>query len=508
MVDDGRVRRLFALRPGTKWTLLVFGFVNVVATFACPGVCFCPSVSQYVHCSRKNLPFIPSGISNQTTHLYLNENNFQNPNLSRSNFTDLTSLEQLFLIECGIEYISVDTFRDLKRLKWLDVSKNRLQIIYDDTFHGLRLDHLFLNDNPGMVLSENAFRGLQTMGLYIHNCAIADITLNHIKPLNGTLKSLWLDGNKLEYFEKEWKYLFNTLSYVRLGDNPLHCNCEIKWLYSFYVSHDTVFAGVDPPSCRTPARLRGRSLSKLTEQDFRCQLPVFKTVDVIFVESIGKLTCLASGDPVPTIIWVRPDRTQEVYLPKEDKDIPDDNEGVLYLSNPRARDNVKYQCVAMNPAGNVTFTLSVRWPRSYIQPEFVQDPGIVDVKPTPEIPIHHSKPTYPPRIGGNATKGVIKNKQPIVINAGQSSGISQVAADKQEPEVMFSILDIVGAVVGTFLLTLLACVVIFHLFHRHHDRFFYREQNGVNETRVNNKNIVTEVRNENMKMLQNNHCTV
>ncbi|XP_033756317.1 leucine-rich repeat and fibronectin type-III domain-containing protein 5-like [Pecten maximus] len=507
MVDANRVKRWFAFRPGTKWTLFLFGFVNVVATFGCPGVCFCPTVSRYVHCSRKNLPFIPSGISNDTTHLYLNENNFQNPNLSRSNFTYLTSLEQLFLIECGIELIEVDTFRDLKKLKWLDISKNRLKIIYDNTFQGLHLDHLFLNDNPGMVLSTNAFQGLQAMGLYIHNCAIADINIDHIKPLNGTLKSLWLDGNKLEYFKNDWKYLFNTLSYVRLGNNPLHCNCEIKWLYSFYVSHDTMFAGVDPPSCLTPPRLRGKSLNFLTEQDFRCQLPVFKTVDVIFVESLGKLTCLASGDPVPTIIWVKPDKTKEVYAPKEIKDTPDDNEGVLYLSDPQSEENVKYQCIAKNPAGNVTFTLSVRWPPSFSQ-DFVQDPGIIESKPTPEIHTPHNKQTHQPRLEQNATKGITKNKEQIVINAGQSSGISQVASNEPETEVVFSILDIVGAVVGTFLLTLLACIVIFHIFHRHQERFFYRDQNGVNETRANNKHLVTDVRNENVKMLQNNHCTV
>ena len=504
------LKRWFALI--SKWVLLACGLLlgfSEGLSSSCPSVCFCPSSTPYVHCSRKNLPFIPNRISSETTRLYLNENNFQNPNLTRSNFTDLEQLEQLFIISSGIERIEVDTFSDLKNLRWLDLSNNHIKVVYDDTFRGLIFKHLFLNNNPGMHLAPNAFRGLKTRGLYIHDCAIADITIGHIRPLNGTLTSLWLDGNKFEHFSEDWKYLFGTLSNVRLNDNPLHCNCEVGWLYKFYTEHDTMFAGIEPPSCRTPGRLRGKKFNELNSEDFRCQLPVFKNVDLIFEEDIGKLTCQASGDPRPTVVWVKPDKSERVFPPKETLENLGDvnNEGVLYLTDPQFIRNAKYQCIAKNPAGNVTFTLNVAWPKSYAQ-QAVQDPAVVDPEPTPA--------TMPSKQHPNTNKPVLDvvgvdtikensdtNKELIVISAkSKSSGISQKEIETSENHMNFALVDIIGAVIGTFLLTLLLCVVLFHLFHRHHERLlFFGHHHTMGEPHANKTMVETEIKNENAKML-------
>ena len=485
----------------------------------CPAACFCPSGTQNVYCSRKFLPFIPDGIPSDTIQLNLNDNNFQNPVLQRNNFTFYTRVEHLYISGCGIEYITRDTFADLPKLKWLDVSKNRLKIIDDYTFRGLTLQHLFLNGNPGLQLSNNAFAGLRTMGLYIHDCAISNISLDVIRPLNGTLKSLWLDGNKLETFNIEWLYLFRALSHIRLGDNPLHCNCEVKWLFEFYTMHDNMFSGVDPPSCRTPSKMRGRMFNKLTEEDFRCQLPVFKNVDLIFEEAVGKLTCQAMGDPVPVIYWIRPNNSSETFRPQG---ISKDNQGVMYISNPHSISNVKYTCIAGNAAGNVTLSLNVVWP-----PVYSRDvPGIPDDSkekttkaPPPKIKKEKKviipkvvKPTEKVKEKEYLTEKEVKptekvksdnDDQELVIEA-DSNGNEHLSMEKQEvtPEVGgFTTVDIVGAVVGTFLLTLALCILIFHVFYRHQERMMYREQNSINEK---HNNQIAEK--EHAKMLcQNNH---
>lgn len=468
-----------------QWIFLCLELLFVNANSAyCPGACFCPSLTKNVYCSRKNLPVIPNGIPADTIQLNLNDNPFSVTTLERSNFSFYTRLEQLFLKGCGVEYVSLDTFADLPKLKWLDLSKNRLKSIDDYTFRGLTLEHLFLNDNPGIQLSKNAFGGLRTTGLYIHECAISNLAIEVFKPLNGTLKALWIDKNKIESFGIEWLYLFRKLSHVRLGNNPFHCNCEMKWLFDFYhkdQSTENKIPSKEAPSCRSPANVRGKDFDSLTEDDFACQLPVFKNVDLIFEESVGKLTCLASGDPVPTIHWIKPDNTSQTYPPKSNLVHVKDNEGVMYISNPHSISNVKYQCIASNPAGNVTLSLNVFWPTHY-----PRDVGIPDVpkteKPQTLKPTTHSttspikpeekyvKPVFPKSTKSDKNG---KDKDTIYVINATKAGMSmerRVTPPDQNSE--YSVVDIIGAVVGTFVLTLIACVVIFHIFYRHHEKIF------------------------------------
>lgn len=432
----------------------------------CPAVCFCPSLSRIVYCPRKSLPFIPSGIPPDTVQLNLNDNTFMNPNISRANFTNYRDLEQLYLTGCGIERIEVDTFIDNKRLKWLDIGKNKLKVISDFTFRDLTLDHLFLNDNPGLKIETNVFGGLKTTGLYMQNNFLDKLSIEVFRPMNGTLKTLWIDGNKFERFNSQWLFLFKTLSHLRIGDNPLHCNCEARWLYDFYNSTSRIFEGGAPPACLSPRQLRGKSFLELTDGDFKCQLPVFKNVDVIFEQNVGKMTCLASGDPVPTIYWMKPDGEAEVFIPKSG-DIIKDMEGVLYLTNPKAQNKNRYQCVASNPAGNVTFSINVAWPP---EPEYETDSGIPGSDLQRDLPPEgkHVKSTEEEK---DSPKYLVKDDN-TVINTVQSNQskvtLSEVKSSPQSTSsVHFSAGDIVGAVVGTFLLTLLLCAIVFHLYYRH-----------------------------------------
>ena len=55
--------------------------------------------------------------------------------------------DSLYLSECRLEALEVGAFADLVALRWLDLSNNRLRAIHPDTFHGLHLQHLFLNGN-------------------------------------------------------------------------------------------------------------------------------------------------------------------------------------------------------------------------------------------------------------------------------------------------------------------------------------------------------------------------
>ncbi|KAH3789085.1 leucine-rich repeat and fibronectin type-III domain-containing protein 5-like [Dreissena polymorpha] len=450
---------MFGTLQESVYALLLLLYVvtcpRVTAT-TCPAVCFCPSVSRVVYCPRKALPFIPAGIPTDTVQLTLNDNKFQNPVISRANFSNYRDLEQLYLTDCGIEYIEPDTFVDNKKLKWLDLGKNKLKRISDFTFRDLTLDHLFLNDNPGVEISTRAFGGLKTTGLYMQNNAMDKLSLEVIRPMNGTLKTLWIDGNKFDKFNPQWLFLFRTLSHLRIGDNPLHCNCEARWLHEFYTASSRIFENVLPPACRSPGQLRGQTFKDLHTDDFKCQLPVFKNVDVILEKNVGKLTCLASGDPVPTIYWMKPDGTAEVFIPKSE-DITKDMEGVMYIRDPRAELKNRYQCVANNPAGNVTFSINVAWPADE-----------VDVTKQYE---QHDNPaiekTDDKKVDEKDEKKIQDTKEGTAIEVFQSNSSkvvgTEIATVSAVVKDRFTTSDLIGAVVGTFVLTLLLCVIVFYV---------------------------------------------
>ena len=446
----------------------------------CPAVCFCPSLSRIVYCPRKGLPFIPSGIPRDTIQLNLNDNTFSNPNISKENFTMYGDLEQLYLTGCGIEHIAMDTFVNNKNLKWLDIGKNKLKTIYDYTFRDLTLDHLFLNDNPGVIIKTMAFSGLKTTGLYMQNNGLDKLSLEIIRPMNGTLKNLWLDGNKFERFNSQWLFLFKTLSHLRIGDNPIHCNCEARWLNEFYQSNTRIFEGGSPPACRSPSRLRGKKFSLLQEDDFKCQLPVFKNVDVIFEHNVGKMTCLASGDPVPTIYWMKPDGDSEVFIPKSEH-LAKEMEGVMYVTPPESNSKNRYQCVANNPAGNVTFSINVAWPAvpeyqtDIDQTDFAMNDVLPDLK---ENVIDKDKKNKKYEEVKPETKGHMINTNSSKVTANNMQAVTQ---ETSSASAQFTAGDIVGAVVGTFLITLLLCIIVFHIFYRHQRKsgFSSAHQNGI-----------------------------
>lgn len=498
---------------GVVFLVVVFSS-QVHTTFTCPGGCFCAPHSKNVQCANKNFLKIPDGIPSETLELNLNENKFKNSGLIRRNFTDLYNLQNLYLSDCGIETIAVDTFADLVQLTWLDVSKNNIRFLADFTFRGLHLKHLFINDNLGIQLSIGAFAGMTTQGLYMNNCGLRRIPVDLMTPLNGSLKTLWLHGNNFEAFSEKWFYCFRKLAHVRLGGNSFHCNCEIHWLYAFYKSSKlSLFAGGEQPQCGSPRLVRGKNFDDLTDEDFRCELPTFQNVDAVFDTKIGKLTCQASGDPAPTLYWVRPDGTTETFYPRNDQDSRE-NIGLMFMTDVKLENKEVYKCVASNPAGNVTFSLNVVWPD--MKPP--QPPTPKTFKPTKGSSnsiVIRDDATSPP------SKALYKNyagddSQVYDWNGNSESSKMRpsdkhpILPEKKADSTQFGVVDIVGAVVGTFFITLLLTVTVFHLCYRRRDCFRQDDHYSVPDE-INNKRcphgvyIMKETEENRIKMINHSN---
>lgn len=427
-------------------------------------------MAKHIGCAKRGLTEIPDLIPSDTRQLSLNENLFANKVLVRKNFSRLPNLVDLFLDGCGIEVITLDTFADLRHLSMLDLSNNKLRYIEDYTFRGLSLKHLFLNSNPGIQFAPKAFTGFRTVGLFLRKCGLHNMSQDTIRPLNGTLKMIWLNDNNFEYLPKEWYYLFKTLSHVRLENNPMHCNCELAWLYQMYVTNSSLFPEDVVLTCHSPRRLKSKAFNALTIEDFQCQLPIFQGVDVLVGPHVGKLSCVARADPSPTLFWERPDGTSEVYEPSEDRAVKT-TEGVLFIHNHHTSTNARYKCIANNPAGNVTFTLQVTWPPS----------GSTTRQVVTTVPMENS----------------------LLKSHGRSSNQSAMNMTDLTADVLFTLMELIGAVIGTFLLTFLLCILVFHFFCRQQRSMGPQDRDHSEKRRTpENHYVMADIDESSIKMME------
>lgn len=469
---------LLRLPPGTSSVLSV----DAVG-FNCPRACFCNILSKIVYCSRRGLLSIPPGIASDSLQLNVNANVFLSSTLRRSNFSGLADLGHLYMSECGIDDIEVGAFSDLSNLRWLDLSNNRLKVLRSLVFEGLNLQHLFLNGNRQLVLIGGSLEGLMTTGLYLHDCAMNEIRPEVLSPLNATLKYLWLNGNELTGLDAPLRGLLYTLIHLRLGSNPLHCNCELMWLKEFYDRNGDVFKGAASPSCFSPSRLKGKLFNQVTLFEFSCKVPAFTDIEVAFGLSGARLKCTAAGDPMPTLYWIQPSGKATKYNSRSDDDEKGRNEGVLTVNEVKDLESLRgmYICVAHNEAGNVTLTINVSWSDSN-SPETSKESLIAlnsPVLPTTSRTLTEDHPTR--RLFLLDSPSTPHEAQIRIVNLGEDEEVTEVQVSRnraainttgfprrnqEEPERLFTVVELVCAVFGTHLSTMLLCLVAISRFYR------------------------------------------
>ena len=220
-----------------------------------------------------------------------------------------------------------------------------------------------------MQLFSGSFRGLVTTGLYLHDCSLHHLAQSILRPLNSTVKYLWLNGNDIVKLDAGLESVFSVLQHLRLGENPLRCDCSAIWLKRLYDNRREMFRGAPAPSCHSPDRLRGRAFNETTIDEFLCHAPQLTRVEVTANNTSGRLTCAAAGEPVPTIYWIQPSgratrylhSTSELQPPGTIDDPSLENEGTLMIESFNSDNRLfgMYICVANNEAGNVTLTISV-----------------------------------------------------------------------------------------------------------------------------------------------------
>ena len=361
--------------------------------------------------------------------------------------------------------VQVNTFADLTRLRWLDLSDNRLNVIPHRAFHGLTLQHLFLNGNQDIRLLPGSFDGLVTSGLYLHDCQLQVLLPEILAPLNGTLVNLWLNGNRLKGIDRRLAPVFSQLSHLRLGANPLHCGCQALWLKQLYDRQGgATFRGAEPPTCWTPSRLRTRHFDQLTSADLHCTAPSFGNIDAVLNwRGTGRLRCTATGQPTPVIYWIRPSgRTQRFDVRASQVNQKGDSAAVERSGDERNEAKLSinhadaglYICVAKNDVGNVTLTVNVTWPATSATGSTSQRAPLSDRNRLKVL-----RPAPSPTLSVINADRDDELRQVRVSDAGgyeRGEAVVQVADGVR----LFTVSQLVAAVVGTHLCTVLLFVVV------------------------------------------------
>ena len=366
----------------------------------------------------------------------------------------------------------VGTFADLSHLRWLDLSNNRIRALAAGTFAGLALQHLFLNGNRHVELVPGSFNELVTTGLYLHDCSLSRLPADVLTPLNVTLRYLWLNGNELTVVDVGLRPLFNSLSHLRLGSNPLHCNCETLWLKETFDRSPDTFRGAAAPSCLTPARLRGRYFADLRPTDFRCRPPAFSDIETAFGTDAGgaRLRCTAVGDPAPTLYWIQPSGKTTRY----EAPVGDDarrNVGLLTVRESDADASSlfgMYICVANNEAGNVTLTINVSWPFTSSNRVSSTAAGREFRTPLPPPSNAHAGAAVPTsRTDQDAHRLGNYTVIDVTASSGSADDDEQAELSAGDRQRLFNVTELVCAIIGTHVGTLILCLIVLPLLYRH-----------------------------------------
>ena len=138
-----------------------------------------------------------------------------NPDLSSSGselppgiFRQLCVLQELKLDDCDIRNLHPLVFSGLESLQNLSLKGNKILHIHVDVLSGLgQIKSINFEENRIEYLDELMFSN------------------------NWKLTNLFLANNKLTRLNQStFKPIFSSISSLDISMNPIHCNCDLKWL--------------------------------------------------------------------------------------------------------------------------------------------------------------------------------------------------------------------------------------------------------------------------------------
>ncbi|XP_073972919.1 uncharacterized protein [Rhodnius prolixus] len=358
----------------------------------CPPQCDCKwkSGKESVVCINGNLTRIPGQLDASTQLLDLTGNLLSTITNDAFIGVGLLNLQKIYVAKGRIRTLDRYAFRRLKNLVELDLSYNIISAVPSHVFDSIpELRELKLNGNPIQRIGNDAFISVpQLVKLELTDCKIRSLESRAFAGLEQTLVWLKLDKNRLVDMKSSTMTSLLNLNGLELAGNPWNCTCGLRTLRQWMLSHN--IPSSEPPTCRTPQRLTGKTWDKLTVDDFACIPGISPLQPVMQAEEGANVTmsCMVTGNPTPTVKWIwknrpianvsapsRPNHKRIYILHYADL------KSSLTIYSVEVIDAGVYFCVASNQAGkvesNVTLTVNRRKPEVRMSGKVIVAGGIV-----------------------------------------------------------------------------------------------------------------------------------
>ncbi|XP_043605833.1 carboxypeptidase N subunit 2-like [Bombus pyrosoma] len=231
--------------------------------------------------------------------------------LDRDSLPSLPLLVSLNLANNVIRNIADDAFDRLPDLLHLDLSGNNLTSVPTSALARLNvLSNLILSRNPLGILEAGGFRNLfELRSLELNDCTIISVHARAFAD-NVNLERISLDGNRglkelparVLYSARYLKWVslrrcslstlqptqfpVDGLSSLRVGGNPLVCNCSVHWLWNVIRAEERrnesrLELDTHDIIC-TDEEFAGKALIALSEGSLRCRLnPLYLSLSVV-----------------------------------------------------------------------------------------------------------------------------------------------------------------------------------------------------------------------------------
>ncbi|KAI5640653.1 leucine rich repeat domain-containing protein [Phthorimaea operculella] len=239
-----------------------------------------------------SIPTASFSLLGSLAELHIGLNGFTN--LPDDAFAGLNRLAVLDLNGAGLSNISDNAFRGLPGLRSLNLFGNPLGFVPTQQLSTLtRLEELYIGQTDFTVLESHSFKGLKNLklldisgaprlekiekGAFEDNVNLETVIISNNKNLAELEDSTLLGLPKLKHLTlrdnaimsiNEAVFVGKDLRQLDLTDNPIVCDCRIRWLQQL-LNDKGNFTQVQ---CAAPEHLKDRYLKTLNADDLGCVL--------------------------------------------------------------------------------------------------------------------------------------------------------------------------------------------------------------------------------------------
>ncbi|XP_022913551.1 leucine-rich repeat and immunoglobulin-like domain-containing nogo receptor-interacting protein 2 isoform X2 [Onthophagus taurus] len=199
------------------WLLLLGIFVSSTQSLGCPAGCVCNDDTFVVECEKSKLDVFPIALNPAIQRLVLKNNKIKTVDAALHFYRDLQYLD---LSNNHLVSIPQGSFKDQEKLQELHLNKNKLSVVNNRTFTGLKsLTVLNLRENFLDELPKDLFYVLPNLEeLNLGQNRISKIDKNAFSGLHS-LRVLYLDDNLLSAVPTHSFSVMGNLAELHIGLN-------------------------------------------------------------------------------------------------------------------------------------------------------------------------------------------------------------------------------------------------------------------------------------------------